>query len=128
MEIKEIFTEAAPCAVVLVAVVAATTMVVVVAATLVIEPHTCILTMLSRWTLSTMTVVMAMEVPVAASVVAADVVMRGRAVKSFTHTNNKMETGKRVNNGEEDEVTLIFFSLLILTLQMIRSFTDMYPI
>ena len=125
MEIKAIFTEAAPCAVVLVAVVAATTMVAVVAATLVIEP--CILTMLSRWTRSTMTVVMAMEVPVAASVVAVDVVMGGRTVRRLTHTNNKIETGKRVNNGEEDEVTLIFFSLLILTLQMIRSFMDMYP-
>jgi len=128
VEIKEIFTEAAPCAVVLVAVVAATTMVVVVAATLVIELHTCIMTMLSRWTRSILTVVMSMEVPVAASVVAADVVMRGGTVRRLIHTNNKMETGKRVNNGEEDEVTLIFFSLLILTLQMKRSFMDMYPI
>ncbi len=88
----------------MVAVVAAT-MVAVVTATMVAEPHTCSFTMLSRWTLSAMTVVVAM---VADSVAAEDVgTMHPFVEASSIHTNNKIGTCKRTNNREEDEVILL---------------------
>ena len=112
--------------------------VVAAVAAVVAEAASCILIMLRvktlRRTLDTPTVVVAMEMLVAASAAAEGVVMGDRIVEDdrmrIIRTNRA--TRKRIpisrgKHGEEEEVTLIFFSLLKLTLRMIKSFLDMYP-